>query len=97
MREVDGKLSFSRWAGCSVEGWKDGNWSIFEGEDIRDLTEKDCQVILYINRHLYDRDDCVPPAGGEIAPSSDIIRAGHKCISAKVEKERKRGICLDVV
>lgn len=33
--EIDGNLSLTRGAGCSVEGWKDGSWSIFEGENLR--------------------------------------------------------------
>lgn len=99
VKAVDNNLSFTRWAGASVEGWKDGSWSWCcddeSGElNMRGMTEAESRLIHYNGRRLYYEDPCARPTGGEIAPGSDVVKGGrNEWVSPKGEEggERRRG------
>ena len=85
--ELDGKLSFTRGGGASVESWKDGSWSLFTDDDMRDMTKAESELILVNKGKLHYQDFQVGPSGGEVPPGSDVVkRSADFFISPKGKK-----------
>jgi len=72
--ELDGKLSFTRGDGASVEGWKDGSWSLFTDDDMRDMTKAESELILVSKGKLHYQDFQVGSSGREVPPGSDVVK-----------------------